>query len=309
MGYSVPDDLLRQTVKQAVQNTQATGAAIAIEDQGEMICRATVGECPTEVGGRIDTTSGLMGLCASSRMMQSCMNTSDSRADADVGAEHGVRAVIVVPLLHQDHLLGLLAVFSRRPYAFGVRDIDALESLAGRFTAVFSREADSTRDGTSHDSETALFGKKKGHLNGIQKFGICALVVLACFTIGVRLGWKPLDARTAATAKGHVTLISTVLVLPPQPQLGQIVEGTLIHRINPTYPGEALRQGIQGQAVLQARIGKDGVVYDVKGIRGEPTLSLSAANAVREWRFAPYKLNDKPLDVTAQITFDFSLGR
>jgi GAF domain-containing protein len=42
---------------------------------------------------------------------------------------------MVVPLLHQDQLLGLMAVFSRRPYAFGMRDLQALQDLAERFAA------------------------------------------------------------------------------------------------------------------------------------------------------------------------------
>jgi protein TonB len=70
---------------------------------------------------------------------------------------------------------------------------------------------------------------------------------------------------------------------------------------------DALRQRIQGQVVLQVRISKDGLVYGAKAIRGEPILSQAAVEAMRQWRFSPYRMNDKPFDVAAQITFKFSL--
>jgi L-methionine (R)-S-oxide reductase len=58
--------------------------------------------------------------------MQLCSNTAlDSRVDADACRKLGISAIIVVPLPHQDQLLGLIAVFSRRPYAFGMRDLQA----------------------------------------------------------------------------------------------------------------------------------------------------------------------------------------
>jgi GAF domain-containing protein len=132
----VPKLLFREIVQQALQATHATGAAIALMQQGELICRATTGEFASEFGKMINTGSGFTEVCASSGTMQLCSNTAlDSRVDADACRKLGVGAIIVVPLLHQDQLRGLIAVFSRRPYAFGMRDLQALQDLAGRFAA------------------------------------------------------------------------------------------------------------------------------------------------------------------------------
>ena len=97
------------------------------------------------------------------------------------------------------------------------------------------------------------------------------------------------------------------VAVPARLSVSHVVEGTLLHRVDPTYPMDALRQRIQGQVVLQVRISKDGSVYGAKTIGGEPILSQAAVEAVREWRFSPYRMNDKPFDVAAQITFEFSL--
>ena len=140
----VPNHLLREIVQQALQATHANGAAIALEQQGELICRAAAGDFASEIGKMINTGSGFTGVCASSGTMQLCNNTAlDSRADAGACRKLGVGAIIVVPLLHQDRLLGLIAVFSRRPYAFGMRDLQALQDLAENCAANLQVSAES----------------------------------------------------------------------------------------------------------------------------------------------------------------------
>jgi L-methionine (R)-S-oxide reductase len=147
----------REIVQQALQATDATGAAVALELQGKMICRAAVGDSASEIGAMINTGSGFTGVCASSGTMQLCSNTMlDSRVDAGVCRELGVSAIIVLPLLHQDQLLGLIAVFSRRPYAFGARQLQALQDLAEKFTANLQLSAESANANTGHESPGAL---------------------------------------------------------------------------------------------------------------------------------------------------------
>jgi GAF domain-containing protein len=132
----VPNHLLREIVQAALQATCATGAASAIVQQGELICQAAEGDFASEIGTMINTGSGFTGVCTSSGTMQLCSNAAlDSRRDADACRKLGVSAIIVVPLLDQDQLLGLIAVFSRRPYAFGRRDLQALQDLADKFAA------------------------------------------------------------------------------------------------------------------------------------------------------------------------------
>jgi L-methionine (R)-S-oxide reductase len=149
----VPNHLLREIVQQALQSTHATGAAIALKQQGELICRAAAGDFASEIGTVINTKSGFTGVCTSTGTMQLCSNTAlDSRADADACQKLGVSAIIVVPIVHQDQLLGLIAVFSRRPYAFGIRDLQALQDLAEKFAASLQLSAESATANTGHES-------------------------------------------------------------------------------------------------------------------------------------------------------------
>ena len=295
----ISNDFLREMVQKAVKNTRATGAAIALGRPEEMVCRATAGEYPSEIGAKINLASGLTGLSASSGMIQYCMNTDlDARVDADLCRELGVAAIMVAPLFWQGQLLGLIEVFSQRPYAFGMRDLQALEGLSEGFCTNLRLKVES-RNSLSG-------GRSQGRFSRIQKISLYAVGVVLCFLIGLRWGWKLTDPKTNS-AGGKVVLISAVPALSPEISLSNLVEGALLHRVDPTYPDDALGQRIQGQVVLQIRIGKDGFVYDAKVIRGDTRLSQAALDAARQWRFTPYTVSKKPVDLAAQITLEFSL--
>src|SRR5215475_110947 len=51
------DLVLNEVVEQARLATGATGAAVALERDGEMVCRATTGQHAPELGVRIETAS------------------------------------------------------------------------------------------------------------------------------------------------------------------------------------------------------------------------------------------------------------
>jgi protein TonB len=59
---------------------------------------------------------------------------------------------------------------------------------------------------------------------------------------------------------------------------------------------------------LQAVISKQGAIEDLKVVAGHPMLVSAAINAVRQWRYRPYVLNNEPVEVETQITVNFSLG-
>ncbi len=125
--------VLNEIVEQACLATGATGAAVVLERDGEMICRASSGPTAPELGSRLDTELGLSGACFKTRRTQWCDDVLlDSRVDIDGSARLGVRSVVVMPLLRGADLVGVIELFSARPYAFGVRDERTLEVLADR---------------------------------------------------------------------------------------------------------------------------------------------------------------------------------
>jgi periplasmic protein TonB len=91
-------------------------------------------------------------------------------------------------------------------------------------------------------------------------------------------------------------------------RVSQISEGNLVRKILPTYPALARTARIQGQVVLQAVISKQGVIENLQVVTGHPMLVPAAIEAVRQWRYRPYVLNNEPVEVETQITVNFSLG-
>ena len=85
-------------------------------------------------------------------------------------------------------------------------------------------------------------------------------------------------------------------------------EGDLVSKVLPTYPPLARTARIQGTVVLQAMISKQGTIENLRLLSGHPMLAPAAIEAVRQWRYRPYVLNNEPVEVETQITVNFSLG-
>jgi TonB family protein len=93
-----------------------------------------------------------------------------------------------------------------------------------------------------------------------------------------------------------------VLELP-----AKAAESDLIFRIEPEYPEDARRQGIQGAVVLEVHIRPDGSVGQMTVVSGEPVLADAAMAAVQQWRFKPRQVNGKPVEMQTTVTLKFRL--
>jgi periplasmic protein TonB len=91
-------------------------------------------------------------------------------------------------------------------------------------------------------------------------------------------------------------------------RLSHMSEGDLIRKVQPAYPALARSAGIHGAVVLSAMISKQGVIENLRVLTGHPMLVPAAIEAVRQWRYRPYVLNNEPVEVETQITVNFSLA-
>jgi len=80
----------------------------------------------------------------------------------------------------------------------------------------------------------------------------------------------------------------------------------LVHTVTPIYPAEGLPQKLHGAVVLQAVIGRDGNVEDLKIVRGYFILGKAAIAAVKQWRFQPYTINGRAVSTQTVVTVNFS---
>jgi TonB family protein len=135
--------VLNEIVEQACLATSATGAAIVLVRDGEMVCHASSGANAPELGAPLGSESGLTAECIRTRQLQRCDDAlADPRADVEASRSLGVRSVMILPLLRGSELAGLLEVFSSRPAAFGDRDEHALEVLGQRILKNLDRASE-----------------------------------------------------------------------------------------------------------------------------------------------------------------------
>src|SRR5215469_13057411 len=129
---------LQLLAEQAQYITGATGAAIALRDHGEMVCRASAGHSAPEVGSQLQVNSGLSGESVRSRQTLRCDDAAtDPRVNRESCEALGIASVVVMPLVQSNDVIGVFELFSDKAHVFEGRDITALERMGGMvFTAL-----------------------------------------------------------------------------------------------------------------------------------------------------------------------------
>lgn len=84
-----------------------------------------------------------------------------------------------------------------------------------------------------------------------------------------------------------------------------------LKKVPPKYPADGIQIRLQGYVVLQAILGKDGSVSDIRVLRGlgkgKFGFEQEAIDSLKQWTFLPGKLNGQPEDVRMNLRVDFIL--
>lgn len=88
----------------------------------------------------------------------------------------------------------------------------------------------------------------------------------------------------------------------------EVAESFLKHKVDLVYPAEARAHRIQGDVVLEVLISESGDVVRLKTISGHPLLTDAATDAVRQWKYRPFRADGKPIEMETKILVKFRLG-
>lgn len=125
-----------------------------------------------------------------------------------------------------------------------------------------------------------------------------AASVAGVAVVGVAAAWAfPLEAPAASAA-------ATPEVSETRAPAAKKPERKLVSKVNPSYPAEAKKEGIEGIVQLDVRITAAGAVEDVKVRKGRSELNDSAVNAVRQWKYEA-----GPHDTRATLTINYRLSK
>jgi protein TonB len=73
------------------------------------------------------------------------------------------------------------------------------------------------------------------------------------------------------------------------------------------YPRLDQRTKVEGSVELQALVGTDGTIQDLRVMRGPAVLGSAAREAVMQWKFKPYTQNGVAVETYAHITVNFTI--
>jgi len=107
----------------------------------------------------------------------------------------------------------------------------------------------------------------------------------------------PQPAARVATPAAQRTNVSTTAA-------SEIVSRS----VQPDYPMLARQMKVQGSVVMQALIGRDGLIEDLHVLSGPPILANAAEEAVRQWHFKPHFVGSLPVETRANITVNFTIS-
>jgi TonB family protein len=154
------------------------------------------------------------------------------------------------------------------------------------------------------DKKTALHAEHKFHLKRAPARLLWAalLIIIAAgsaagFWWKWKRGWEQLESGLkSADASEQV---------PSMQVPAEVMEKLLVHRVEPVYPPEAKKEGLVGVIALDVVIGRDGSVVSMHPLNGPDILARAAMDALRWWRFEPYRVNGEPAPVESTLAVEF----
>ncbi|HZU26967.1 MAG TPA: TonB family protein [Bryobacteraceae bacterium] len=136
-------------------------------------------------------------------------------------------------------------------------------------------------------------------------------------TARVMLPEPALSVQTSGTAVAEALPAPAnrpeVPVFKPKPSPTVVVGGKvdppqLIQRFAPVFPEAARVSKTEGLVRLEATIGKDGRVRNVRRLSGSVILAGACENAIRRWIYKPAMVDGRPVEAETRIEINFRMN-
>ena len=146
--------------------------------------------------------------------------------------------------------------------------------------------------------------EKQQEIRGVRR----AVVLAACAALALATCGSALALGMHANAASGVS-DSNANKAPKQLTVSaDEMQQNILTKAVPVYPPAAKKARIQGKVVIDAVIGTDGTVENLRVLSGPKELQQSALDAVRQWTYKPYLLNGDPIEVETTVNIVYKLG-
>jgi TonB family protein len=127
---------------------------------------------------------------------------------------------------------------------------------------------------------------------------VLTAVMVAVFCWKWNRDWEELES--GLSSKQAASAAKPQLQVP-----AEVMQKLLVHRVEPTYPADARKDHLQGIIALDVVVGSDGSVVSMHPLNGPDVLARAAMNALRWWKFTPYRVNGEPAAVETTVAVEF----
>jgi TonB family protein len=131
-------------------------------------------------------------------------------------------------------------------------------------------------------------------------------------TSSVRVNLQPGTTTESQTNVGAVVETQTAANVTSDAadrmQISADASDIVARPVKPSYPLLARQMKVQGSVILQAMIGRDGIIQNLRLVSGPHILASAAEDAVRQWHFKPHLQDNEPVETQAKITVNFTIS-
>jgi protein TonB len=126
--------------------------------------------------------------------------------------------------------------------------------------------------------------------------------------VDLQPGSTPQPASEAATTRETASAAHVTTNASERVQMSADTSAVVTSPVRPNYPLLARQMKVQGSVILQALIGKDGVIQNLRVVSGPHILASAAQDAVRQWHFKPHVEGTEAVETQAKITVNFTIS-
>jgi periplasmic protein TonB len=126
--------------------------------------------------------------------------------------------------------------------------------------------------------------------------------------VDLQPGTPPQSISDAGAAGDTETAANVTSEAAERVQMSATTSDIVASPVRPNYPLLARQMKVQGSVILQAMIGRDGVIQNLRVVSGPHILASAAQDAVRQWHFKPHFQGSEAVETQAKITVNFTIS-
>jgi TonB family protein len=165
--------------------------------------------------------------------------------------------------------------------------------------AMAAKDGEVPKETSSHGSDPG-----RSHAKRRMRWGRW-LIAIVLMLIAAGLLWWKWNRAWEELESGLQRPPSAGAEKPPVQVPAEVMQNLLAHRVEPVYPAEARTENLQGIIALDIVVARDGSVQSMRPLNGPDVLARAAMDALRWWKFEPYRVNGEPAVVETTVAVEF----